>query len=188
MNGTVEAANKIIKRILRNIVDNHMQWHEKLSFDLWGYHTTMRTSTSATPYMLVNGTEVVIPAEVEIPYLRVIQEDRLDDAKWIHVRQEQLMLIDEKRMSAMCYSYLYQNRMANAFNRKVKPRQFTPGQLVLRKTSHHQEEAKGKFTLNWQGPYMAHRVLLVGALILVEMDGRVSMKPINLDAFKRYYI
>nr|XP_009609808.1 uncharacterized protein LOC104103601 [Nicotiana tomentosiformis] len=73
MNEAVEVANKNIKRILRKIVDNHRQWHEKLSFSLLGYRTTMRTSTGETPYILVYGIEVVIPAEVKIPSLRVIQ-------------------------------------------------------------------------------------------------------------------
>nr|XP_009596369.1 uncharacterized protein LOC104092463 [Nicotiana tomentosiformis] len=127
MNWAVEASNKIIKRILRRIVDNHRQWHEKLSFALLGYRTTMRTSTGAMSYMLVYGTEVVIPVEVEIPSLKVIQEAKLDGTEWIRVRHEQLMLIDEKRMDVVCHGQLYQNRMANAFNKRVKPRQFAPG-------------------------------------------------------------
>ncbi|XP_070057063.1 uncharacterized protein LOC142167234 [Nicotiana tabacum] len=117
MNGTVEVANKNMKRILRKIVDNHRQWHEKLSLALLGYRTTMRASTRATPYMLVYGTEVVIPAEVEIPSLRVIQEAKLDDAEWIRVRQEQLMLIDKKRIDAVCHGQQYPNKMASAFNK-----------------------------------------------------------------------
>ncbi|XP_070008113.1 uncharacterized protein LOC142165171 [Nicotiana tabacum] len=127
MDGAVEAANKNIKRILRKIVHNHRKWHEKLSFTLLGYRTTMRTSTGATSYMLVYGTEVVIPVEVEIPSLRVIQEAKLDNVQWIHVRQEKLILIDEKRMDAVCHDQQYQDRMASAFNKIVKPRQFTPG-------------------------------------------------------------
>ncbi|XP_070025247.1 uncharacterized protein [Nicotiana sylvestris] len=71
MNGAV-AANKNIKKILRKMIEKHKQWHEKLSFALLGYHTTVRISTRATPYMLVYGTEAVIPAEVEIPSLRII--------------------------------------------------------------------------------------------------------------------
>ncbi|XP_033507982.1 uncharacterized protein [Nicotiana tomentosiformis] len=107
MNGEVEAANKNIKRILRNIVDNHRQWYEKLPFALLGYQTTMRTSTGATPYILVYGTEAGIPVEVKIPSFRVIQEAKLDDAEWTRVRQEQLMLIDEKRIDAVCHEQLY---------------------------------------------------------------------------------
>ncbi|XP_070054327.1 uncharacterized protein [Nicotiana tomentosiformis] len=188
MNGAVEVVNKNIKRILRKIVDNHRQWHEKLSFSLLGYHTTMRTTTRVMTYMLVDGTKVVIPVDVEIPSLRVIQEAKMDDANCICVNQEQLTLIDKKRMYAVCHGQLYQNRMINAFNRKVKPWQFTPGQLVLKKIFLHQEEAKGKFVPNWQGPYVVHRILSRGASILAEMDGMVSTKPINSDMVKRYYI
>ncbi|XP_075084981.1 uncharacterized protein LOC142168224 [Nicotiana tabacum] len=149
MNGVVEAANKNIKRVLRKIVDNHRQWHDNLSFALLGYRNTIRASTGAPPYMLVHGTEVVIPTEVEIPSLRVIQEAKIDDAKRICVRQEQLMIIDEKIMDGVCHGQMYHNRMANTLNRKVKPRQFISGKLILKNIFSHQEEAKGKFTLNW---------------------------------------
>ncbi|XP_060183076.1 uncharacterized protein LOC132613032 [Lycium barbarum] len=174
MNGAVEAANKNIKKILRKITDSHRQWHEKLPYALLGYHTTARTSTGATPYMLVYGSEAVIPAEVEIPSLRIIQDVGLEDAEWVRSRHEQLMLIDEKRMDAVCHGQLYQNRMSKAFNKRVRPRKFEPGQLVLKRIFPHQDEAKGKFAPNWQGPYVVHRVLSGGALILAEMDGKVS--------------
>ncbi|XP_070033103.1 uncharacterized protein [Nicotiana tomentosiformis] len=127
MNGAVEAANKNIKKILRKMVKNHKQWNEKLQFALLGYRTTVRTSTGTTPYLLAYGTEVVIPAEVEIPSLRIIQEAELSDAEWIRSRYEQLALIDGKRMNAVCHGQLYHNRMSRAFNKRVKPRQFTPG-------------------------------------------------------------
>ncbi|XP_070025037.1 uncharacterized protein [Nicotiana sylvestris] len=100
MNGSVEAANKNIKKILRKMIEKHKQWHEKLSFALLGYRTTVCTSTRATPYMLVYGTKAVIPTEVEIPSLRIIQEAKLDDAEWVKNRYEKLALIDGKRMNA----------------------------------------------------------------------------------------
>ncbi|XP_049360418.1 uncharacterized protein LOC125825124 [Solanum verrucosum] len=155
---------------------------------LYSVRTIIRTSIGATPYMLVYGSEAVILVEVEIPSLRIIQEVGLDDAKWIRSRHEHLMLIDENKMDAVCHGQLYQNRMTKAFNKKVKPRQFTPRQLVLKKIFPHQGEAKGKFALNWQGPYMVHRVLSRGAIILSKMNGKVSTKPINSDAIKKYYI
>ncbi|XP_060194921.1 uncharacterized protein LOC132624111 [Lycium barbarum] len=81
MNRAVEAANKNIKKILKKIIDNYKDWHEQLPYELLGYRTTARTSTEATPYLLVYGTEAVILAEVEIPSLRIIQEAELDDAE-----------------------------------------------------------------------------------------------------------
>ncbi|XP_070017957.1 uncharacterized protein [Nicotiana sylvestris] len=135
--------------------------------------------------MLVYGTEAIIPAEVEISSLRIIQEAELGDAECIRSCYEQLALIDGKRMDAVCHGQLYQNRMSRAFNKRVKPRQFAPGQLVLKKIFPYQDEAKGKFSPNWQGSYMAHRVLTGGALILAKMDGEIWPKPINSDAIKR---
>ncbi|XP_070040835.1 uncharacterized protein [Nicotiana tomentosiformis] len=140
----------------------------------------MRKSTGTMPYMLIYGTEAVVPIEVEISSLRVIQETKLDDAEWIRVNQEQLMLIDEKRMDAVCHGWIYQKRMASAFNKRVRPRQLTSGQL-------HQEEAKGKFAPRWKGSYVVHRALSGRALIIVERDGKFIIKPINSDAIKRYY-
>ncbi|XP_070025537.1 uncharacterized protein [Nicotiana sylvestris] len=169
------------------MVENHKQWHEKLPFAFLGYRTTIHTSTGATPYMLVYGTKAIIPAEVEIPSLRIIQETELRDAEWIRSHYEQLALIDVKRMNVVCHGHLYQNRMFRAFNKRVKQRQFEPGQLVLKKIFPHQDEAKGKLSPNWQGHYMVHRVLTGGALILAKMVGEIHPKPINSDAVKRYY-
>uniref|UniRef100_A0A1S4CE23 RNase H type-1 domain-containing protein n=1 Tax=Nicotiana tabacum TaxID=4097 RepID=A0A1S4CE23_TOBAC len=54
----------------------------------------------ATPYLLVYGTEAVIPAEIEIPSLRIIVEAGIEDTEWVKSRLEQLNLIDEKRLAA----------------------------------------------------------------------------------------
>ncbi|XP_070010232.1 uncharacterized protein [Nicotiana sylvestris] len=140
------------------MVENHKQWNEKLPFALLGYRTRVRTSTRETPYLLVYSTETIIPAEVEIPSLRIIQEVELSDTEWIRSLYEQLSLIDGKRMNVVCHGHFYQKRMFKAFNKRVKPRQFTPGQLVLKRIFPHQDEAKEKFSPNWQVPYMVHMV------------------------------
>ncbi|XP_070010893.1 uncharacterized protein [Nicotiana sylvestris] len=102
-NGAIEASNKNIKKILRKMVQGSRQWHEKLPFTLLGYRTTVRTSVGATPYLLVYDTEVVIPAEVEIPSLRIVAEAEIDDDECVKTRLEQLSLIDEKRLAVVCH-------------------------------------------------------------------------------------
>ena len=81
-NGAVEAANKNIKRILQKMVETYRDWPDKLSFALWGYRTSIRTSTGATPYSLVYGMEVVLPIEIEVPSLRVLAECQIAEADW----------------------------------------------------------------------------------------------------------
>ncbi|XP_070011287.1 uncharacterized protein [Nicotiana sylvestris] len=101
------------------MVEGSRQWHEKLPFALLGYRTTVRTSIGATPYLLVYGTEAVIPAEVEILSLRIVAEAEIDDDDWVKTRLEQLSLIDEKRLAAVCHGQLYQRKMARAYNKKM---------------------------------------------------------------------
>ncbi|XP_070022588.1 uncharacterized protein [Nicotiana sylvestris] len=67
------------------ITDNAANLNSDLMKAIW-YHTIVHTSTGETPYILVYGTKAVIPDEVEIPSLRVIQEAELSDAKWIKSR------------------------------------------------------------------------------------------------------
>ncbi|XP_070007285.1 uncharacterized protein [Nicotiana sylvestris] len=97
------------------------------------------------PYLLVYGTEAFIPAKIEIPSLRIVAEAGIDDDEWVKTRMEQLSLIDEKRLAAVYHSQLYQQRIARAYNKKVRPQKFEVGQLVLKHILPHQAEAKGKF-------------------------------------------
>ncbi|PKI56154.1 hypothetical protein CRG98_023451 [Punica granatum] len=99
MNGAVEAANKNIKKIIEKMTVNYKDWHEMLPYTLLAYRTSIRTSTGATPYSLVYGMEA---------------------AEWAKQRYEQLNLIDEKRLKALCHGQCYQQRMARAFNTKVR--------------------------------------------------------------------
>ena len=72
MNGVVEATNKNIKKILVKMTDTYKDWQEYLSFALCTYRTSIRTSTRATLYSLLYGMEAILPAEVEIPSLRIL--------------------------------------------------------------------------------------------------------------------
>nr|XP_027124191.1 uncharacterized protein K02A2.6-like [Coffea arabica] len=103
MNGAVEAANKNLKKIIRKMTEAHRDWHEKLPYALMAYRTTIKTSTGATLYSLMYGMEAVQPAEVEIPSLRILMEAQIEEAEWVRERQEQLSLIDEKRLNAVCH-------------------------------------------------------------------------------------
>ncbi|XP_027174428.1 uncharacterized protein LOC113774052 [Coffea eugenioides] len=149
MNGAVEAANKNLKKIIRKMTERHRDWHEKLPYALMAYRTAIWTSTGATPFNLMYRMEAVLPAEVEIPSLRILMEAKLDEADWIKQRHEQLSLIDEKRLNAICHGQCYQKRVARAYNKKVRPRIFTEGDKVLKHILPVQEEAKGKFAPNW---------------------------------------
>ncbi|KAK5837370.1 hypothetical protein PVK06_013180 [Gossypium arboreum] len=154
MNGAIEAANKNIKKIVGKMTGTYKDWHEKLPFALYAYRTSIRTSTGATPFSLVYGMEAVLPIEVEIPSLRVLSEVKLDEAEWIQSRYDQLNLIEEKRLRAIRHGQMYQKRMMRAYDKRVHPREFHEGDLVLKKILPIQKDFRGKWMPNWEGPYV----------------------------------
>ncbi|PKI51085.1 hypothetical protein CRG98_028514 [Punica granatum] len=110
MNGVVEATNKNIKKIIKKMTMNYKDWHKMLPFALLAYRTSICLSTGATLYSLVYSMEAVLPVEVEIPSMRVLAESKLHE--WAKQCYEQLNLIDEKQLTALCHGQCYQQRMA----------------------------------------------------------------------------
>ena len=75
--GAVEAVNKNIGRILKRSTKNYKDWHLQLPYALWGYRTSIRSSTGATPNSLVYGMEVVLPIEMGVRLLRTVLESEI---------------------------------------------------------------------------------------------------------------
>jgi len=71
--------------------------------------------------------------KVEISSLRVLIESELEEADWVKMRYEQLNLINEKSLDIICHHQLYQQRMARAYDKKVRSKVFREGYLMLRK-------------------------------------------------------
>lgn len=103
-------------------------------------------------------------------------------------RSEQLNFIEEKRMRALCHGQCYQRRIARAYDKKVKPRIFQEGDLVLKNSLLFKEDPQGKFKPNYEGPYVITKVLAAGALQLSNVDGDSSHELVNFDSVKLYYV
>ena len=85
----------------------------------------------------------------------------------------------------MCHHQLYQQRMKTAFDKKVKPRVFRESDLVLKKILSFKPDSRGKWTPNYEGPYVVKRAFSGGALILTTMDGEEFTRPVNAYAIKK---
>ncbi|MCI24627.1 hypothetical protein A2U01_0045812 [Trifolium medium] len=112
----------------------------------------------------------------------------MTEAEWCQNRYDQLNLIEEKRLTALCHGQLYQKRMKQAFDKKVRPCEFKEGDIVLKKILSFQPDARGKWTPNYEGPYVVKRAFSGGALILTTMDGDELPRPVNTDAVKKYFV
>ena len=91
-NGAVEAANKNIGWILKKSMKNYKDWHLQLPYALWGYRTSIRSSTGAIPYSLVYGMEAVLPIEMSVCSLRTELENEISEVDWFQSRYDQLCI------------------------------------------------------------------------------------------------
>ena len=53
--------------------------------------------------------------------------------------------------------------------------------------SHAVKDNRGKWALNYEGPFVVKRAFSGGALMLTNMDGEELPLPVNFDVVKRYY-
>jgi len=124
---------------------------------------------------------------VEVPSLRILAESGLKGSEWAQARFYQLNLIEGKHLADMSHGRLYHKRVKNAFDKKVRTRRFSEGDLVLKKVSQALKDNKGKWALNYEGPFVVKRAFSGGALVLTNMDGQELPSPVNSNVVKRYY-
>ena len=73
--------------------------------------------------------EAVIPTEIGLPTIRTTTPESENAGSVVR----ELDTSDELREAAAIQVASYQRRLANSYNKRVRPRVFHPGDLVLRK-------------------------------------------------------
>ena len=58
---------------------------------------------------------------------------------------------------------------------------------MLKKILPNQQDQRGKWAPNWDGPYVVKRAFFERTLILTKMDGNDLPSPTNSDVVKKYY-
>ena len=94
------------------------------------YRTTLRSSTSETPFSLTYGVEAAIPLEVGLPTIRTEYYDPTSNETSLAT---ELDLAIERRESALIHLAAYQNGLKKAYEKLFNARELAIGDLVLRK-------------------------------------------------------
>ena len=129
-NGLAEITNRtILEGLSRRIEECKTEWVDLLDDILWAYCTTPREATQETPFSLVFGMEAVTPMELVEASARVAGYQRGTKEE---LRTTELDLVDEKRRKAQARSSEYHRRIKCTVDKKVSPRTFFQGDLVLR--------------------------------------------------------
>ncbi|GKV49730.1 hypothetical protein SLEP1_g56466 [Rubroshorea leprosula] len=136
-NGMVKFVNKVILEGIKPRLELHKaRWADELNNVLWAYKTMSRRYyfkpglLGETPYHLAFGIEAVILIEIGVPSFRVTH---FDEGRNGQLLRENLDLLDEVREEAQLRTLVYKQKIANFYNKRVRPQTFKVGDLVLRK-------------------------------------------------------
>ncbi|KAL0433568.1 UNVERIFIED_CONTAM: hypothetical protein Slati_2691100 [Sesamum latifolium] len=129
------------------------------------------------PFSLVYGTEAIIPAELGMPSHRVMNFSKECNENLL---RENLDLIEELREKAFLRIQRYKNIMINSYDKRVKPRSFQVGDLVLRRVD--ALKPIGKLDPTWEGPYKVTSIIGKGAYELEDPEGRPLPRPWNVQS------
>ena len=78
--------------------------------------------------------------------------------------------------------------MTRAFRKRVKPRKFKKGDLVLKVLRGLINDPKGKFRPSWSGPYVIRDLTREVAAWLTNLDGNQFTELVNVDQLKKFYV
>jgi ribonuclease HI/transposase InsO family protein len=186
-NNQVERANGMILQCLKPRIFDQLnksgrKWLQELPAVVWSLRTTPSRATGFTLFFLVHGGEVVLPTDLEYESPRVRSYD--EDANQ-RAREDSLDQLDEARLVALMHSARYQQSLRRYQARKVRRRDFSEGDLVLRLC----QDNRGRHKLSppWEGPYVVVKVLKPGTYKLANEDGEELTNAWNIQQLHRFY-
>ena len=117
-NSQAEASNKTLLTTLKKRLESTKgKWVDELPGVLWAYRTTAHRLTGISPFALTYGMEAIALTEISMPTLRT---DTPEQSNTEYVIKD-LDMADELREATAVRITSYHPRLANLYNRRVKP-------------------------------------------------------------------
>ncbi|CAL8117362.1 unnamed protein product [Prunus armeniaca] len=188
-NGQAEASNKVIKGILEKMIEGKPRaWHDLLPEALWAYRVSKRSATGTSPYALTYGHDAIVPMELKVRSLRVTERPGQEEKDYAQAMAHELEDLEQSRLDAYNLMQAQKQIAARSYNRKVKQKTFAEGDLVWRAVLpiRTKDPWFGKFSPNWEGPFIIERILRRGAFQLRDRDRECHNLPINGQYLKKY--
>ena len=157
-NGQAEVTIRTLKAALKTTLEDLKgKWVEYLPEVLWAYRTTCKSATQETSFALAFGTEEISPVKVGLksPRIEFVNAEHKEQIPCLT-----LDLLEEKREQVLKHGEDYHRKTTRYYDRRVKPRSFKPGDLVLKKLlPARKDPTHGKLGPIWEGPYIISLVV-----------------------------
>ena len=111
------------------------------------------------------------------------------EAEAKEAREDGVDLLEEGQLLALSQSSIYQQSLRRYYNKKVRPRSFQEGDLVLRLIQ--QTADQHKLSAPWEGPFVVSKALGNDSYNLIDAQKPRARKrderPWNANLLRRFY-
>ena len=130
--------------------------------------------------------ESIFPIECEIPSLKlaiaILPKSSSLEEHLLHLEH-----LDEQHRDAATINEAHKKRVKTQYDKVVRPRVFSEGDLVLVYDQDKDALGSGKFKPMWYGPFIIRRVLENGSYELIDFEGNKLAEPQNALYLKKYF-
>jgi hypothetical protein len=116
--------------IKRKIDEHPRRWYEVLSEALWAHRISCHGATKTSPYHLVHGQEAVLPWEITASSRRVEFQNDLTAEEYAALMNDNIEDLMKLRLWSLEKIKENKAKVAHAYNKKVKLKQFQVRDLV----------------------------------------------------------
>jgi hypothetical protein len=166
-------------RIYNDLNKFGKRWIKELPSVVWSLRTTPSRATGFSPFFLVYGAEAILPTDLEYGSPRAKAYDNQTS------REDSLDKMEEARDVALLHSARYQQSLRRYHARRIRPRGFQVGDLVLR--LRQDTRGRHKLTPPWEGSFIIAKVLKPGTYKLDNDQGEVYSNAWNIEQLCRFH-
>ena len=137
---------------------------------------------------MVYGHDDVIPVEIIVKSLRVARKNQLSHVDYESAMLAELDDIDEQQIAALNSIMIQKKKVALAYNKRIKPRSFSVGDMVWKVILPHgiKDHFLGKWSPNWEGSYLVSEVFEGNAYRHMHVNSDEHIRAINGKYIKLY--
>lgn len=143
-------------------------------FALWADSITMKSSIGTTPFNLVYGKETILPPNLALPSLDLVQFIEEQPSSSIQLRMSQILKLEEEGEKDKQTHAHHQQLVKPSFDASsISKRSFQIGDLVLKWDKAHDKNGKHtKFQKLWLGPFQIIEHLGPLTFVLQGLQGK----------------
>ncbi|XP_058784284.1 uncharacterized protein LOC131659061 [Vicia villosa] len=134
------------------------------------------------------GYSVVLPVKICLQSARIQRQNDIAVDEYWNLMLDELVDLDEERLTNLDRLIKQKEKVANAYNKKVKTKRFALSDYVWKVIlpMDQKDKSLGKWSPNWEGPFKIVQIFTNNAYEIEELGEDRRILRINGKYLKKY--